>query len=310
MTQSMVSPRSFAHQAWEYECPGTSGVIAGVDGSKESVAALNAAAAIARARHCPLHLVTAISSYPSYQINPGVDSSLTTIEEMRVALKDSELGMILERLEPADDWTHEVRIGRPARALVTAADYRGADLIVVGRRSHGFMDRVLGDETTLQVMRMSSVPVLAVESDLGKPKSIVVAMDFSVSSVRAAHIALDLLGPAGTLYLAYVEPPADVLPAGFAVAGETRFPGDVVVWFRRMIADLTPRNGVLVEPVVLTGRPVAAISDFAEGVGADLIAAGCHGHGRMERFLLGSVSTGLVREARCPVLVTPPDKKR
>jgi nucleotide-binding universal stress UspA family protein len=63
--------------------------------------------------------------------------------------------------------------------------------------------------------------------------------------------------------------------------------------------------GVLVEPVVLNGTPVAAITEFAERVGADLVATGSHGHSRIDRLLLGSVSTGLVRNAHCAVLVAP-----
>ena len=43
-----------------------------------------------------------------------------------------------------------------------------------------------------------------------------------------------------------------------------------------------------------------------DDVPADMIAAGSHSHGLLERFLLGSVSTALVRNASCPVLVVPP----
>lgn len=305
MTAATTSPQSFSHQSWEYERQVPGGIVAGVDGSKESIAALNTAAAIARAWHCPLHVVTVIAAFPSYQISPGMDESRENIEQLRIGLKDSELGMTMKGLEPADDWTHAVMIGRPAQVLASVAEGRGADLIVVGRKEHGVMDRVFGSETTLQVMRMSSVPVLGVQTDIDKPRAIVVATDFSASSIRAARVALDLLGASGTLYLVYVEPPVELLPEGFALPGESRFPGDVAVWFRRLIDGLCARGGVIIEPIVLNGRPVRAVAEFAERVGADLIAAGSHGHGRMERFLLGSVSTGLVRDAQCPVLVAP-----
>ena len=97
------------------------------------------------------------------------------------------------------------------------------------------------------------------------------------------------------------------MPAGYAAPVDVRFPGDLVVWFRRMVSELAIKEGIIAEPVVLGGRPASAIVQFAERVGADMIAAGSHGHGRLERFLLGSVSTGIVRNANCAVLVVPPE---
>jgi nucleotide-binding universal stress UspA family protein len=44
---------------------------------------------------------------------------------------------------------------------------------------------------------------------------------------------------------------------------------------------------------------------FAQRVGADVIAAGTHSHSRLDRLLLGSVATGLVRNATCGVLIVP-----
>jgi nucleotide-binding universal stress UspA family protein len=51
------------------------------------------------------------------------------------------------------------------------------------------------------------------------------------------------------------------------------------------------------------GDPADEIVGVAEEIGADLIILGCHERGTVERILLGSVSTRLLHEARCPVLV-------
>lgn len=305
MTTVTASPSTQSCQCWEYEHPVTGGIVVGVDGSKESIAALNTAAAIARNRRCALHVVAVVQPFPTYQLSPGVDKSRENVNELRAALRESELRQIIRVLEPADDWTHEAIIGSPARELTSIAERRSAELLVVGRHRHGAIDRVLGGETTLQVMRRSGVPVLAVDSDLETAHSVVAAVDFSPSSIRAAKTALGLMGTAGTLYMVFVEPPADLLPNGFALPEEARFPGDIVVWFRRFADGLGRHPGILAEPVVLSGRPVSALVQFAERVGADVIATGSHGHGKVERFLLGSVSTGVVRNANCGVLVTP-----
>ncbi len=43
----------------------------------------------------------------------------------------------------------------------------------------------------------------------------------------------------------------------------------------------------------------------AEEQNADLIVMGSHGHGALYHFLVGSVTAGVVRGAKCPVLVVP-----
>lgn len=305
MITAAASPSTQSCQCWEYERPITGGIVAGVDGSRESIAALNTASAIARNRRCPLHVVTVVQPFPTYQLSPGLDKSRENVNELRAALRESELRQIMRVLEPPDDWTHEAVIGNPARELTSIAERRGAELLVVGRHRHGAIDRVLGGETTLQVMRRSGVPVLAVDSDLETAHTVVAAVDFSPSSIRAAKTALSLMGTSGTLYIVFVEPPSDILPTGFALPEEAQATSDIAASFRRVADGLGKHPGILAEPVVLSGRPVSALVQFAERVGADVIATGSHGHGKVERFLLGSVSTGVVRNSNCGVLVTP-----
>jgi nucleotide-binding universal stress UspA family protein len=293
------------HQSWEYERLQPGGVVVGVDGSPESIAALNTAASIARSQRWALHVVSVLSPFPSYQIDPGLSESRNNTDELRIQLRGASVQNLMEAAGADAGWTHEVVMGRPARMITHIAGQRGANLIVMGRREHGLMDRITGAETSLQVMRLSSIPVLAVGADVDHLQSIVVATDLSEASARAAKAACDLLGRRGSLHLVYVEPPVEVLPEGFGIAGEGRYPGDVVQWFRRFVETLKAPPGVFVETTLLNGKPVPALVEFAERIGADLIAAGSNSNSRMERILLGSVSTGLVRNAHCPVLVAP-----
>jgi nucleotide-binding universal stress UspA family protein len=52
---------------------------------------------------------------------------------------------------------------------------------------------------------------------------------------------------------------------------------------------------------VLCGSPKRVILEEAEAFGADLIVVGSHGHGALERFLLGSVSQAVALHAKCSV---------
>lgn len=300
-----TTQNAIGHQAWEYEALAPCGIVVGVDGSPESIAAFNTAGWIARSRKCPLHVVSVIPPFPPYRLDPGEEGARQNVDELRTHLRQASLRDLLHSARADEKWTCEVSMGRPASMLTRISEKRSADLLVVGRSDHGMMDRIVGGETTLQVMRLSRIPVLAVPAEVEGLASIVVATDFSESSRRSARIAAELLGKSGTLYLVYVEPPVELLPAGFAMPNDIRYPGDVVQWFRKLTESLSTPPGVIVEPIVLSGKPVPSILEFTERVGGDLIAAGSHGHARLERFLLGSVSTGLARHARCPVLVAP-----
>jgi nucleotide-binding universal stress UspA family protein len=58
-----------------------------------------------------------------------------------------------------------------------------------------------------------------------------------------------------------------------------------------------------VEAVVVDKAPVTGIIDEAERFAADVIVLGWRGHGPIRRLLMGSVSRGVVRRAKCAVLV-------
>jgi nucleotide-binding universal stress UspA family protein len=61
-------------------------------------------------------------------------------------------------------------------------------------------------------------------------------------------------------------------------------------------------NGKLnVTTKMLFGSPKKAILEEAEAFSADLIVVGSHGHGGIERFLLGSVSQAVALHAKCSV---------
>ena len=62
-------------------------------------------------------------------------------------------------------------------------------------------------------------------------------------------------------------------------------------------------RGISVELLHRNGPPGEAISDVAKERNAELIVIGTHGHTGIQRFMLGSVATAVLRHAPCDVLV-------
>lgn len=71
-------------------------------------------------------------------------------------------------------------------------------------------------------------------------------------------------------------------------------------------AELAALNDVLeidAQPLVQVGEPGPTICQVAEQLRADVIVLGSHGHGWLQRVLLGSVSHHVLHHAPCAVFV-------
>ena len=64
-------------------------------------------------------------------------------------------------------------------------------------------------------------------------------------------------------------------------------------------------KGIDAHSIVAYGRAVDRILETATGKGADLIAVASHGRGGLSRVFSGSVATGLLQRAHCPLLFVP-----
>jgi nucleotide-binding universal stress UspA family protein len=69
------------------------------------------------------------------------------------------------------------------------------------------------------------------------------------------------------------------------------------------LADLGDLLEVEVEPRVEVGDPGLTICSLAAELNVDVIVLGSHGHGWLQRVLMGSVSHHVMQHAPCPVLM-------
>lgn len=69
------------------------------------------------------------------------------------------------------------------------------------------------------------------------------------------------------------------------------------------------RRGVAVQSLRLTGLPALDIIEQAEKLGADYIVLGSHGHTALYDLIVGGTAHAVLKRARCPVIVVPPQRK-
>lgn len=219
--------------------------------------------------------------------------------EMRKSLR-------LDR-DPAAAWPLTLAVGNVARVVVDHANRGGVRMIVLGLNRHGAAGRALGRDTVRGVMEASSVPVLAVRPELTSlPRRVVVPVDFSRASVRAAQLARSIVDEHGTMHLVFVEPSKSEARTESEEAFELIHSRGVQAAFSQLVAELLPTVGVTIDTVVRRGSPAAEISGFAKECNADLIAVGSQRHPFLDRLLLGSVARAIAADGRWSVLVTPP----
>jgi nucleotide-binding universal stress UspA family protein len=141
-------------------------------------------------------------------------------------------------------------------------------------------------------------------------RPILFATDGSPSAELAQREALDLARQLDVPLLVVSVAHAAVPPVGYADYGYSSVIAEMTVAERHRvekllatIAETAEAEGVSCSTVVAEGLVVEEICRMATDYDAQLIVVGSHGWGAARRLFSGSVSTGLVHEAPCPVLV-------
>jgi nucleotide-binding universal stress UspA family protein len=273
------------------------GILAATDGREQSDVALRAARSLLAGG--PLGLISVLGSHAGTSTSNIGQSAELHDAVTRQALVEEQVQRVLG--DSVETWI-EVRSGYPPRVLAESAAAHGA-LLVVGLGRSGVRDRLRGDESTLRLVREARTAVLAVSvrSEI-PPKRIVLALDFSETSLAAARLALELAAPGTEVTLAHVAPRTSVIAWGSTAVG---YHGDPDAAIERAVQRLTPPFNARITPVVVHGDVATELLDIATRRRADLIAIGAHGHGPPLRTTIGAVTTRIVRCATCSVLVAP-----
>jgi nucleotide-binding universal stress UspA family protein len=281
-------------------------ILVASDGTASSDAAVKAALQLARHSDTTVAVLTVLEPLPLVSADFGLVLPPTDTDQTRRSALFEAVKTQMNRIAGTPTgWTIELRDGDPAAVIARTARETRARVIVTGLGHHDLLDRLFGGETALHTLRVSRIPVFAVAPAYDHlPRRAIVATDFSLASVRAARAGLALFDSLSLVYLVHVAPRLELQPEAFA-AWMSLYGEGVGPAFERVRAELGLAPQVTVETITRQGKPSREVLDFARSAAVDLIITGSRGAGLIDRILVGSTATGIIRGAQCSVLAVP-----
>ena len=156
-------------------------------------------------------------------------------------------------------------------------------------------------------------------------KTLLAAIDFSENTdavlQQATNLAKTLNAKLWILHVASDEIQAmayETMPFSVYAPEFINMPGDVQLArnlsaeeFKRehqqllSISSSLRKEGADAQAILLKGDATKLIAEKAADLQADIIILGSHGHGRLHKALVGSVSEAVIRQAPCNVMIVP-----
>ncbi len=304
-------------------------IIWATDGSKESEEALNCARFLAQRFNSEIIGIYVIPMPQRllYDYSRDPDSELYKWVEKAVENHKARLVLVAEKLGIQGlPFRAEVLIGEPNEEIIRFTRGVKADLIVMGKRGLGLIDRMLIGSTTLKVLRESSVPVLAVKKrDEGSTidiRNILVPLDIYEKVDSALNYAIDLAQKIkANISVVYAFRLDTYTPIGFETPPNilNELMEDLLKFssteLAKRVEEVKVKRGIRnkestkleINTEVVEGlSPSMSIVEYATSKNTDLIVINTHGRKGIKRFVLGSIAEKVIQESPCAVLGMKP----
>jgi nucleotide-binding universal stress UspA family protein len=286
-------------------------VLCAVDGSKHSRWALDSLRRLSLAsggKVLLVHVVDIARFGPSKAMGAEARSAMAGALASAEQTGRQLLERMKKRVETANGAAAVKLVrGHPAEALARIAARYKTDLILIGSRGATDIRRFLLGSVSRRVVMHAPCPVLVVKKSVPALRRIVVGVDGSKQGQAAIEFLLRLPIPEDArVTVVSVVPP---LPIESSLQPPPLL-NRVLVPLEKQARDVAAqeaarirRAGFEATGLAVHGNPGHEIVRLAESERADLVVVGSRGLTGSTRFLMGSVSDGVVKYVPCPVLV-------
>lgn len=142
-------------------------------------------------------------------------------------------------------------------------------------------------------------------------KTILVPVDLSTTASQVMDAAVDLARSLqGRIVLLHVvQPPVITSDYGIGMENLEELVAVSEKTASKRLSTMKEhyaKEGLEVDTLQSVGAPVAVILDEAKNTQAAYIVMGSHGHSAFYDLLVGTTTHGILKNAKCPVLIIPP----
>ena len=281
-------------------------VVAGVDWSDEAFAAVAQLGLLFRPDEVALVHGVDLGMFHSPMVAEAVN--LQGYDDFRQAMEEAGRQVVdrCRTLLPADIPFVQTRceVHHAASYILDVAQSMKADLIVVGTHDRSRFTEMLIGSVSHHVLLHAGCPTLIVKGKARQIQRVLMAVESHEDAIRlqswlTAHafrnpVAVTILSVVPSLSM--VEP--NVMARFQSWSEELQRQAQQVV---QETAQTLAGPQFTVTNDIHTGDPVTTVCEA--GNSHDLIVVSSHGRKGLDRFLLGSVSHGIVHRANIPVLV-------
>ncbi|MEX2243738.1 MAG: universal stress protein [Fimbriimonadaceae bacterium] len=239
-----------------------------------------------------------------------IDSSSAIAEIQRQRKEDGEkrsAEVAAELTAKGVPSASQMTFGNPAHEITEAGEREGADLIIAGSNKKGSFESFLMGSVARALVADAKRSILIGKQQLkeGEKVSAVLATDHSEYADKCVDALVAMApGGLGKVTVVYADTTSD--DVWEAIAGE--LPEDqgretLIQRRNEAVCDKLREVCGSVESVVLKGDAEDVIDATMKQTGADLLILGAHGHGFIERLLMGSTAMHMVGNSPWNVLV-------
>jgi len=284
---------------------GIKSIVVATDGSDAALSAFKTASLIHEENGAAVHVLSVLELISTLLPSP---EGLLLPPDFDKSREDAQRALVSEQVRQFDrsnEWTIDIKLGRPGEAIAAFAREEKADVIIVGSNKHGIWGRILGEETAAEIARLSNVPLFVAAPNITRlPRRVIVAMDLNPDGLQCAPQALSwLTDEQKSVSCVHVKPRSEFMgidwaqfDAEYELAMQERFN-----CFNKEMRRLDMRP----ELVVLHGDAAHELTDFASYSKAELIVVGVKRRTGRARAVGGRMAGRVLRQADCSVLIVP-----